>query len=575
MKNTLLSLLAILLACVSFGQIDQAHRVLNCVPDNCYSLQMIDFKRLSQEMEIPQLNADKVLNPLVKANKNYKVLQYLLSSWANQDDKLGIDFTAVAAIYSNGVKGSNVLIPLNNEKRFEAALKKISKDVSFSTAKDGNSSYRVHADNGMVIVCTNDVAYIQTIPFLGRFVAPEGMKIKHSKEQVVNDFRQACNSKFLERPSVKLWLERGMDAYVCGLENQQMLQVNEMLSKLGINAPAYDFGANNVLAFSKMKVEKDGLFYVTELLDENGNPMNSMDLGQLKRSDEGLEALLPYLYENRFYTLFCNVEGFGDYFKEYVDEKQPWSAVLPLLNHPIVGSMATEGDAMLAVTKVDQPKLVGECLQQYVEKNNAKLEEERAEVIEESVEEVTVDEIPEDEKTETMVAAGIAAAKEVERTDTFEDVEVGKLSLVYKQIDGMDGYCILKETYDIDYETFDFKKAYDTIYFVVKDDLLFWMSDLSGVDAIRHPQTDSRNVADLDAKQLLYANVDLKMIGNVAGAETDLGMPPAKNFYVTVKENKLNFGMNAYEGLQHGLLYEMTKYFVNILLIIEQSEFFD
>jgi len=541
--------MTVIIAMSSFGQIDNAHRVLNYVPDSCYSLQLFDFKRMSQEMEVRQLYADNVLQPLLNINKDLKALNYFLSSWANQDDKLGIDFTAVAAMCDYSGSAGTFIVPLNNVKRFEQMFKKISRGkISFTTVRDGTETYRVYADHFLSILCAKDVAVIQAdvpLDYVAEAMiggAPDVQPKVCPKEQVVSDFRQLRNSRFLERPSVRLWQERGMDSYVSGVNENRLGQCRQLLNSLGFTMSDFPVNENDFLAFSKYAVEKDRITSVTEFMDAAGNPKSSVGCGDLKRSSSGIDKLLPYIFEKPMCLLMLNVEGLGNTLKPYVDEKESWSAVLPLLNHPIVGSMEAEGNLMLFCTQTDQPAKVGDYLQQLVEKGNAQLKE-----------------------WDALLANGQLSDNEEAEVDT---VDVGKRSLIYQKQDGLDVYFLSKTMEDYDYETWEPIIGVDTFgIVVVKDDLLFWMSAPSGIQTVAHPHPVSPDKLNLDSKQVVYANVDLSVLANLLSGQFD--MPPMRNFSISFKDSKLNYEMNAYSGLQHSLLYEMVKYMVDLFVLLD------
>ena len=95
---------------VSFAQVPKHLRVLNYVPDSCYSLTMMNLDTIARVMELESLHRENVLKPLYDSLKFSKKL---IQSWIKKDDKLGIDFTASAAF----VDSRYFLLPLNNEKR--------------------------------------------------------------------------------------------------------------------------------------------------------------------------------------------------------------------------------------------------------------------------------------------------------------------------------------------------------------------------------------------------------------------------------------------------------------------------
>ena len=94
MRKNVLTLLVVALATVAFAQTPKHLRVLNYVPDSCYSLSLMNFDTLARALELEALHRENVLEPVYDS---LKISKKIIQSWVNRDNKVGVDFTATAA----------------------------------------------------------------------------------------------------------------------------------------------------------------------------------------------------------------------------------------------------------------------------------------------------------------------------------------------------------------------------------------------------------------------------------------------------------------------------------------------
>ena len=160
MKRKLLTIILICFATVTFAQVPKHQRVLHYVPDSCYSVTLINLDTLARVMELEAMHTEKVLKPLYDSIKFSKKL---VQSWLKRDNKLGIDFTATAAMADSRY----YFLPLNNEKNFEKMVRSLDKSLPpFETMTDAEGrkfrcmSISSEYDYGTssALICTEDVA---------------------------------------------------------------------------------------------------------------------------------------------------------------------------------------------------------------------------------------------------------------------------------------------------------------------------------------------------------------------------------------------------------------------------------
>ena len=108
----ILTVIMSLITTVAFAQVPYHQRVLNYVPDSCYSLYIINLDTMARVSELEALHHNHVLKPLYDSLKFSKKF---VQSWLKRDNKTGIDFTASIA----AANSRYYFIPLNNEKNFE------------------------------------------------------------------------------------------------------------------------------------------------------------------------------------------------------------------------------------------------------------------------------------------------------------------------------------------------------------------------------------------------------------------------------------------------------------------------
>ena len=158
MKRKLLTLIMLFASVVVFAQVPKYQRVLNYVPDSCYSLTMINLDTLARVTELESLHRENILKPLYDSMKFSKKL---VQSWIKRDNKLGIDFTATMVIADSRY----YLLPLNNERNFEKMVRSLGKSLPpFETLTDPEGrKFRcmtIGTEYGMnfAVMCTEDVA---------------------------------------------------------------------------------------------------------------------------------------------------------------------------------------------------------------------------------------------------------------------------------------------------------------------------------------------------------------------------------------------------------------------------------
>ena len=158
MKHKLLTIILFCFASVSFAQVPKHLRVLNYVPDSCYTVTLINLDTLATVTELESLHLEKVLKPIYDS---LKFTKKLVQSWIKRDNKTGIDFTATAAYADSRY----YFIPLNNERNFEKLVRSIDKSYPpFETMTDPEGrKFRcmfIESEYGInsALICTEDVA---------------------------------------------------------------------------------------------------------------------------------------------------------------------------------------------------------------------------------------------------------------------------------------------------------------------------------------------------------------------------------------------------------------------------------
>lgn len=577
MKKNVLTLLFVALATVAFAQTPKHLRVLNYVPDSCYSLSLMNFDTLARALELEALHRENVLEPVYDS---LKISKKIIQSWVNRDNKVGVDFTATAAFADSRY----LLLPLNNEKKFEKTVRSLKKSMPpfvTMTAPDGKKVRCMALDDknmdmGMAVICTEDVACVALLVDLNAFYSAI-MEYDFDRAQSMametpmQVWGRLIRSQFANSETAKVMMKHGWDSYSAYNQQNAFRYIAAVLLE-ELSVPSEEIqrtiGQLDMEVFARGDVSRDRITAFSEFRQRTPIP----EFQALKTSPKELKRLMPYVSGDYFVFAVSSVEGFADLAKPYMATLPQWREIAPLLNKPFVITLSATDDLMQLSTLVDHPGEVRGMLDRFVTVSNhitdslRKFETvsvvEVEEPVEESIEEVVVEE----PVTETPEPEGLDNALEVERLDALYDDNVAMDSTInmktldYRKINGWDTYIITTKKRNLDYETFTWLVQDDSVCVFVKDDLLFCTKSLASLGNLSQPL--EREWPEEYFSHPFYARVDFgEFLTAVFGPEA----MPVRDMVCFVDENTFTMNINAVPGLRHGVLYEMVKYVMEIL----------
>ena len=579
MKRNILILLLVAITTLSFGQVPKHLRVLNYVPDSCYSVAVVNLDTLARVFELEAMHRENFLKPIYDS---MKLSKKLVQSWIKKDNKLGIDFTASAAYADSRY----IFFPLNNEKNFEKTIRSLDKKVPpFETMTDPDGrKFRCllidDADLSTAVICTEDVACLAllTDPY-ALFSSPvfqstisdtSDLEVMYealnqaNKETPMQLWTRISHSKFVESQTAATMISKGWNSYTAYQQGNSLINTMVSMAQLYLPAPEDIKRAVSELdieLFSKVEAYHDRLTTKSEFhyraKQKEGN--------KLKFVPDALKRLMPYVSGDYVILAVSAMEGYGDLVKPYMNSFPQWRELCPLLNKPFVFtiSMSETGYQIQAVTFVENPGEIHGALERYVEISNhitdstykARKKLETAE-IEEVVEEP---EVVNEEVVEQPVVPEVEEPMDYPLIEQ-EDSTINMKTLTFKKIGGLDAYIVVTNKREMDYETFTWIVKDDSMCVLVKDGLLFVTNSLASSGTLLQPV--EREWPKEYLEHNLFARIDLGAFATFLGPEAALPVRDA-DFYVD--GNTFTMNINAEPGLRHGVLYEILKYAKNLI----------
>lgn len=570
MKRKILTIIMLFVTTVAFAQVPRHQRVLNYVPDSCYSLTLLNLDTLAKVSELESLHMEKVLKPLYDSVKFSKKL---VQSWIKRDDKTGIDFTATAAFANSRY----YLLPLNNERNFEKMVRSIDKSFSpFETITDSDGRkircMTIETEYGMgyAVICTEDVACIVTLVYMNfnsesivdlpdTFNIESWVNLVMVQESPMQVWERMSHSKFASSETATTMLANGWDSYMGYKRGSSILRtMSSLMAEFFPSSAEIQKAVNqlNIEVFSKGDVGHDHITSYSEFHYNNTQPK----VQTMKSSPEKLKKLLPY-FSGDYTVLAINaMEGYSEPAKPYTDALRQWGELFQLMNKPFIFTMSSlvENNIMFS-TIVEEPKAVRGILERYVETSNHITDSVRKnEPIVEVVEEPESQ--PENEKPVEYNEGYIELKDEFVDTETPEDSIIDMKTLVCEKIGEWDAYIILTYKKEMDYETYTQIVKKDSSCVLVKDDLLFFTKSLSALKSLSQPL--EREWPKEYFEHNFYARADLSTLVHFIGIDFTM---PLRDVVCYVDNNNFTMNLNAEPGLRHGVLYEMVKLTIDIL----------
>lgn len=564
---------------IAFAQVPKHLRVLNYVPDSCYSVAVVNLDTLARVFELEAMHRENFLKPLYDS---MKISKKLVQSWIRKDNKLGIDFTASAAYADSRY----IFLPLNNEKNFEKTIRSLDKMVPpFETMTDPEGrKFRCllidDADMSAAVICTEDVACLalltdpyalfsspvfqSTISDTSDFEVMYEALNQANKETPMQLWTRISHSKFVESQTAATMISKGWNSYTAYQQGNSL--INTMVSMAQLYLPASEdikraVSELDIELFSKAEVYHDRVTTKSEFHYRTKHKEGN----KLKFAPDAVKRLMPYVSGDYVMLAISAMEGYGDLVKPYMNSFPQWRELCPLLNKPFVVtvSMSDVGYQMQAVTLVENPGEIRGALERYVEISNyitdstykarKKLE---TPVIEEVVEEP---EAVNEEVVEQPVVPDIEEPMDYPLIEQ-EDSTINMKTLTFKKISDMDAYIVVTKKQEMDYETYTLIVKDDSMCVLVKDGLLFVTNSLAWSGTLLQPV--EREWPKEYLEHNLFARIDLGAFATFLGPEAALPVRDA-DFYVD--GNTFTMNINAEPGLRHGVLYEILKYAKNLI----------
>lgn len=575
MKRKVLTLIMLFVVTVSFAQVPKHLRVLNYVPDSCYSVAVMNLDTLARVFELEAMHRENFLKPLYDSLKFSK---RLVQSWIKRDSKLGIDFTA-SAVYVNS---RYVFLPLNNEKNFEKTIRSLDKMMPpFETVTDPEGrKFRCmvidDVDMSAAVICTEDVACLALLTdpyaiysspmFQSAISDTSDLEIMYEtlnqagKDTPMQLWTRISHSKFAESQTMATMLSKGWNSYTAYRQGNPL--IGAMVSMAQIYIPAsvdvkQAISELDMEIFAKAEARHDRITTLSELQYRTPQKVDN----KLKFAPEALKKLMPYVSGDYMALAVSAMEGYGDLMKPYLNTHPQWRELCPLLNKPFVVtvSMSEMNYHIQAVTLVEQPEEIRGALERYVEISNhitdstfkAQKELEVAVVEAPEVESESV--VEENENGETIEVLDIPD------TDS-EDSTINMKTLSYKKIGDLDAYIIVTKKRKLDYETITWVVKDDSVCVLMKDGLMFVTNTLASSGTLLQPM--DREWPQEYLSHPLYAHVDFNAFVALFGPDAAM---PIRDMTCVVDENTFTMNINAVPGLRHGVLYEMMKYVKDLI----------
>ena len=588
MKRKILTLIMLFVATVALAQVPKHQRVLNYVPDSCYSLTLLNLDTLARVVELESLHRENVLKPLYDSVKFSKKL---IQSWIKRDNKVGIDFTATAAMADSRY----YLLPLNNERNFEKMVRSIDKSLPpFETMTDPEGrTFRcmfIEGEYGMnsALICTEDVACFVMLTNLSAIYNAQPPVVEGTdsldmeawinsiltQETPMQVWTRLSHSKFASSEAATTMLANGWDSYTGYKQGSSILRAfSTAIADLVSESAEMQKTVNQlgIEIYSKGEVQRDRLTSYSEFHIDGQQP----GMQDLKSSPNELKKILPYISGDYTVMATCTMEGFGELMKPYAALKR-WGELSQLLNKPFVFTMSALGENnIMFSTTVEHPEEVRGMLERYVETSNHITDSVRknkpiVEVVEEPLEEpvIRAEEVSEESETQTE-KSGEPVDNEFDTIEMFgqsfafavdsEDSTIDMKTLVYKKIDGWDAYIILTNKKEMDYETYTEIVKEDTSCVLVKDDFLFFTKSLDAIHALSQPL--EREWPKEYFEHNFYVRADFSTLEHLIGMDFTL---PVHDMVGYIDNNSFTMSINAEPGLRHGVLYEMVKFAVEL-----------
>ena len=585
MKRKLLTIILICFATVTFAQVPKHQRVLHYVPDSCYSVTLINLDTLARVMELEAMHTEKVLKPLYDSLKFSKKL---VQSWLKRDNKLGIDFTATAAMADSRY----YFLPLNNEKNFEKMVRSLDKSLPpFETMTDAEGrKFRcmfIESEYGInsALICTEDVACYVMLTNLSAIYNSQPPVVEGTDsldmeawlnsilmpETPMQVWTRLSHSKFASSETATAMLTQGWDSYTGYKQGSAILKTLSTVMADLVPASTEMQNAVDQLSievYSKGEVQHDRISSYSEF--HYGNQQSGMQ--NLKSSPDELKKLLPYISGDYTILAISTMEGFGEFMKPYGALKR-WGELPQLLNKPFIFTMSSldENNIMFS-TIVEKPEEVRGILERYVENCNHITDSMRkntpiVEVVEEPLEEPLIqEEVSEKPETHPENEEPVENKEEyVELSNLFGEEEdaidstIDMKTLVYKKIDGWDAYIILTNKKEMDYETYTQIVIEDTSCVLMKDNLLFFTKSLNAIPSLSQPL--EREWPKEYVEHNFYARADFSTLVHLIGMDVTL---PVHDMDAYVDNNTFTMNINAEPGLRHGVLFEMVKFAIDL-----------
>lgn len=576
MKRTIFTLLLVAITTLSFGQVPKHLRVLNYVPDDCYSLTLVNLDTLSRVCELEALHRDGILKPIydsVKISKN------LVMSWIKKDKKIGIDFTATAAIITTAY--SNVyLIPLNNERNFEKALRSFDKTLPpFETLTDPEGRkirYTVPdeaVDYFSTVICTDNVACIVL------FNDPFSLFSSEWREETIssNDslrlwwstpkgaWLKMSHSNFVNSEVCTKMLAGEYDAYYAYNANNQSLKLLDRLLVIFPGSEMLPTALRNMdlTIYNKSTLYHDKWVSVNEMYNNGPSPI----LKNFRQSPEELQKLFPYMSENSVTMFTSTWEHVGETIRPYLDAMPEAQELASLMNKPFFLTVSMD-EGMLFGTLLENPAALHDTLERYVAAHNRTLD-----TLFERNKKRTAD-----QKSE--FAKIMAEGNEYQDFETYQNEESdsdwdifeeifsygsdsisNRKTLFYEKRNGWDVYYLLTSHFRINFDSYEQELNYDTTYIIAFDNFLFYSKEPAVFNWLRNPQPYSTPLSEEQLQHPLYMRIDL----NTAAAALGMDMLPLRDLVIYSQDNTMVMNLNAEPGLHHGIFYELVKFVIDFV----------
>ena len=560
MKRNTLTLLLVALVTVTFAQTPRHLRVLNYVPDSCYSLSIVNFDTLARVFELEAMHRENLLQTLYDSVKpSRKIVQ----SWIKRDEKMGVDFTASAAF----VDSRYVLLPLNNERNFEKMIRSLDKSVPpFVTMTDPNGRKircmsLEDVDISAAVICTEDVACFALLTDLNAVYSAMmsgdyELANNIGQESPMQVWTRLSRSQFAKSGAAAAMMEKGWNSYTAYNQRNYVRYVTEILfEELGTSSEELQkaLGQIELEAFSKGDVFHDRITAYSEYKLHNV----PAEFQTLKSSPESLKKLMPYVSGDYLMLVISSLEGFGDLAKPFLAGLPQWQEVAPLMNKPFVFTASNFDEVnMQVVTLVDHPEEVRGMLERFVAVSNH---------IEDSIRKIKVV-VTELDYPEEEVVIEIPDATEPVDTDypdpleETEDSTINMKTLTYKKLNGWDTYIITTRKRSMDYETYTWVVRDDSACVFVKDNLLFYSKGLGALGSLSQPFEHEWPSECFEHP--IYARADFGAFVPIFGPDAAM---PVRDMVCFADKGNFTMNINAVPGLRHGIIYEMVKYVIDVI----------